>query len=55
MRFGLVPVGDRRVVVASLVGVAVLDADPDGAFERHRVFHVEPVEADVAAPVVPAP
>src|SRR5215210_1455463 len=32
----------------------MLYGDQDGSLEGHGVFHVEPVEADVAAPVVPA-
>jgi hypothetical protein len=30
MRFGLVPVGNRRVVVTALVGVALLDDELGG-------------------------
>src|SRR5918997_3989170 len=49
---GLVPVGHRGVVVAALVGVAMLDGDPDGLLERHGVFDVEPVVAYLPAPVL---
>jgi hypothetical protein len=51
VRLDLVPVGDRGEIVAPLVVVAVLDGYPDGPFERHRILDVEPVEADVPAPV----
>src|SRR5947199_2097951 len=30
----------------------VLDADPDGALERHGIFDMEAVQADLSAPVV---
>src|SRR5215213_648700 len=41
-----------RRIVAPLVGVAVLDGYPDGLLERHRILDVEPVEADMPAPIV---
>ena len=52
MRLGLVPVGDRGVVVAPLVGVAVLDADPYRLPERYRVLYVKAVVAYLPAPVL---
>ena len=45
MRLGLVPVGHRGVVIAALVGVTVLDGDPDGLLEGYGVFDVEAVVA----------
>jgi hypothetical protein len=52
VRLSLVLVGDRGEIIASLVGVAVLDGDPDVPLERHQIFDVEPVEADVPAPII---
>ncbi len=52
VRLCLVPVGHRGVVVAALVGVAVLDGDPYTLFEGHRVFDVESVVAYLPAPVL---
>jgi hypothetical protein len=52
VRLGLVPVGDRGEVIAPLIGVAVLDGDPDGPLERHRILDVGPVEAEGSTPVV---
>src|SRR5690606_29448859 len=46
----LVPVGDARVVVRQLVGVAGLDRDPDRALEADRILDVEPVHRVLAAP-----
>jgi hypothetical protein len=40
------------MVVRALVGVAMLDSDPNRAFERHVVLHVKPVA--IAAGAVPA-
>ena len=54
MRLGLIPVGYRRVVVAAFVGVTVLDGYPYGLSERHRVFNVEPVVANLTAPILAA-
>ncbi len=55
VRFCLVPVGHRGVVVAALVGVAVLYADPDGLFEGYGVFYMEPVVACLSAPILASP
>src|SRR5947209_535706 len=52
VRLGLVPVRHGGVVVAAFVRMSVLDADSDGSLERHGVFDVESVQADLPAPVV---
>src|SRR6185437_9689462 len=52
MRLGLVPVRHRRVVVAALVRMPVLDTDPNRSLERHGIFDMESVKADLPAPVV---
>ena len=51
MRLCLVPVGCGAVIVATMIGVSVLDRHTDGAGEHHRIFQVIAVQRDATRPV----
>src|SRR2546423_309697 len=53
VRLGLVPVSGARPVVGAPVGVAVLDAHPDGLAKAHRILDVEAVHRGLSPPVRP--
>src|SRR5207237_8316722 len=53
VRLGLVPVSGARPVVGAPVGVAVLDAHPDGLAKTHRILDVEAVHRGLSPPVGP--
>ena len=51
MRFGLIPIGNRKEIVGAAIGVAVFDGGFDRLGERNRRIEVKAVEA--AAPARP--
>ena len=52
MRLGLIPVGCAAIIVAAMVGVAMLYGDFDAFLEIDRVEYMVPVPRDLSLPVL---